>query len=122
MAVPILADRVRETTTTSGTGSFALAGARTGYRTFLAAVGTGNTCYYAVLDASTGAWEVGLGTLSGSTTLARTTVYSSSNGGSAVSFAANVKEVFVTTPASRHVSLDALGMAKINSRYGDIQA
>jgi hypothetical protein len=99
----VLSDRVKETTTSTGTSDFTLGGAVTGFQTFSAGVGNSNTTYYAV---SLGAdWEVGLGTLSGDgLTLARTTVYQSSNSDTKVSFAAGTKEVFVTYPADKAVS------------------
>tara|TARA_R110000868_G_C10556346_1_gene736432 strand:- start:45 stop:389 length:345 start_codon:yes stop_codon:yes gene_type:complete len=94
----VLADRVQETTTTTGTGAVTLAGATNGYQTF-AAVGNGNSTYYTIAGISE--WEVGIGTYTASgTTLSRTTVLSSSNSGSLVSFSAGTKNVFVTYPAS----------------------
>ena len=94
----VLADRVQETTTTTGTGTVTLAGAVSGYQTF-AAVGDGNSTYYTITG--TTEWEVGIGTYTSSgTTLSRTTVLSSSNSGSLVSFSAGTKNVFVTYPAS----------------------
>lgn len=94
----VLADRVQETTTTTGTGTVTLAGATTGYQTF-AAVGNGNSTYYTIAGISE--WEVGIGTYTSSgTTLSRTTVLSSSNSGSLVNFSAGTKNVFVTYPAS----------------------
>jgi hypothetical protein len=102
-------DRVRETSTTSGTGTLTLAGAVAGFQAF-SIIGNANTTYYGIVDATTGDWEVGIGTytLSG-TTLSRTTVLSSSNAGSLVNFAANSKDVFVTYPSSKSVYLDASG-------------
>ena len=102
-------DRVRETSTTSGTGTLTLAGAVTGFQAF-SVIGNANTTYYGIVDSTTGAFEVGIGTytLSG-TTLSRTTVLSSSNAGSLVNFAANSKDVFVTYPSSKSVYLDASG-------------
>jgi hypothetical protein len=106
-----LKDRVKETTTTTGTGTVTLAGAAAGFQSF-AAVGNGNQTFYAIVDAATGAWEVGVGTYTSSgTTLSRTTVVSSSNAGSLVDFAAGSKDVFVTYPSSRSVYLDAAGSA-----------
>jgi hypothetical protein len=104
----VLADRVQETTTTTGTGSLTLAGAVAGYQTF-AVVGNGNTCYYTIVDGS--AWEVGVGTYSTSgPTLARTTVLSNSNGNtSPITLAAGTKSVFVTYPAEASVNLNASG-------------
>ncbi|MFO0157939.1 MAG: hypothetical protein ACK51V_02745, partial [bacterium] len=97
----VVADRVLETTTTTGTGTITLGGAVTGYQSF-AAIGNANTCMYAIEDRNTGAWEVGIGTYTSSgTTLSRTTILASSNAGSAVSFAAGTKYVFATLAASK---------------------
>lgn len=93
-----LADRVRETTTTAGTGAIALGGAVSGFRTFASALATGDTTHYAI--ALGAQWEIGLGTLTAATTLARTTVLASSNNGALVSFDAGIKDVFVTAPAA----------------------
>jgi hypothetical protein len=99
----VLKDRVKETTTTTGTGTVTLGGAASGFQSF-SVIGNGNTTYYAIVDAVTGAWEVGLGTYTSSgTTLSRTIVFESSNSGNLVNFAAGVKEVFVTYPAERAV-------------------
>jgi hypothetical protein len=99
----VLKDRVKETSTTTGTGTLTLGGAASGFQSF-AVIGDGNTTYYAVVDAATGAWEVGIGTYTSSgTTLTRDTVLESSNSGSAVNFASNPKDVFVTYPAERAV-------------------
>ena len=96
----VLADRVKETTTTTGTGTVTLLGASTGFQSF-AAVGNGNTTYYTIAGQTGSEWEVGIGTYtSAGTTLSRTTVISSSNSGSLVSFSAGTKDVFVTYPAS----------------------
>lgn len=94
-------DRVRETTSTSGTGTVTLAGAVLGFRTFSSVLATSDTCYYAIVDNTTGDWETGLGTLASSTTLARTTILASSNAGSAVSLASGTKDVFLTAPAAQ---------------------
>jgi hypothetical protein len=103
----VLKDRVKETTTTAGTGTVTLAGAAAGFQSF-AAVGNGNTTYYAIVDAVTGDWEVGIGTYTASgTTLSRTTVLSSSTGGTLVPFAAGTKDVFCTYPSEKAVYLDA---------------
>jgi Chaperone of endosialidase len=100
-------DRVRETSTTAGTGTLTLAGAVSGFQAF-SVIGNANTTYYGIVDSTTGDFEVGIGTytLSG-TTLSRTTVLSSSNAGSLVNFAANSKDVFVTYPSSKSVYYDA---------------
>jgi hypothetical protein len=95
----VLADRVKETTTTAGTVTVTLLGASTGYQSF-SAIGDGNTTYYTIAGQSGSEWEVGIGTYTASgTTLARTTVISSSNAGSLVNFSAGTKDVFVTYPA-----------------------
>jgi len=96
----ILADRVQQTGTANTTVSFTLSGSVTGFQSF-AAVGNGNTTFYAATDAS-GNWEVGVGTYSTGGTLTRTTILSSSNSGSATTFASTVT-VFVTQPAEQTV-------------------
>ncbi len=105
----VLADRVRETTTVTGTGTATLLGAVSGYQSF-AAVGNANTTYYVIANQSASEWEVGIGTYTSSgTTLSRTTVLSSSNSGSLVNFSAGTKDVFVDYPASKAVYEDASG-------------
>ena len=104
----VVNDRVKETTTTTGTGTVTLGGAVSGFDTFLAGIGNSNTTYYCIQLAAE--FEVGLGTLAGdSSTLARTTVISSSNSDSAVNFSAGAKNVFCTLPASKATVLDASG-------------
>jgi hypothetical protein len=106
-----LYDRVQQTGTANTTVSFTLSASVTGFQSFTV-IGNGNTTYYAATDA-TGNWEVGLGTYSTTgPTLTRTTVYSSSNTGSAVTFSGAVN-VFVTYPAGRSVNLDASSNATI---------
>ena len=117
----VLKDRVKETSTTAGTGTLTLAGAAVGFQSF-SAIGNGNTTYYAIADSTTGAWEVGIGTYTSSgTTLSRTTVLSSSNGGSLVSFAANSKDVFCTYPSAKSVYLDSAGVV-VQQTFGAITA
>ena len=109
----ILADRVKETSTTAGNGVFTLGGAATGFQSF-AIVGNGNTTYYCIAGQGTNEWEVGIGTYaSAGTTLTRTTVLSNSSATqpSALSFAAGTKDVFVTYPSEKSVNLDASGNA-----------
>jgi len=97
----VIADRVKETTTTGGTGTVTLAGAVAGFQSF-SAIGNSNSTYYTITDSTNGTWEVGIGTYTASgTTLSRDTVLSSSSSGSLVSFAAVSKDVFVTYPAGR---------------------
>jgi hypothetical protein len=99
----IVKDRVQETSTTTGTGTFTLAGATSGFQTFSSAIGNGNTTYYAIVGGTE--WEVGLGTV-GAGTLARTTLIASSTG-SFVSFSAGDKNVFVTYPADQSIYYNA---------------
>jgi hypothetical protein len=95
----VLADRVKETTTTTGTGTVTLLGASTGFQSF-SAIGNGNSTYYTIAGQTGSEWEVGIGTYTSSgTTLSRTTVIASSNAGSLVTFSAGTKDVFVTYPA-----------------------
>ena len=119
----VLADRVQETTTTTGTGTVTLAGAVTGFQSF-AAVGDGNSTYYTIAAQSGSDWEVGIGTYTSSgTTLSRSTVLSSSNSGNLVNFGAGTKSVFVTLPAEAALAnspnLDG-GVPSTN--YGGAQA
>lgn len=102
----VYADRVQETSTTTGTGTYTLAGAVLGSQSF-AAVGDGNTCYYCAIgvdgngNPNADGWEVGLGTYTlAGTTLARTTVLASSNGGAAVNWPAGTRRIFVDLPAT----------------------
>jgi len=102
----VINDRVKETSTTTGTGTIDLAGAETGYESFVAGIGTTNTTYYAIELNSAGEWEVGIGTVTDATpdTLSRDTIITSSNSDSAVNFSAGTKNVFCTLPAKRTVS------------------
>lgn len=102
----VVKDRVKQTTTTAGTGTITLSGSVSGFQTF-SVIGDGNTTYYAIVDSISGDWEVGLGTYTASgTTLSRDTVLESSNSGSLVPFAAGTKDVFVTYPAEKAVMVD----------------
>ena len=106
----VLADRVRETTTTTGTGSVTLGGAYTGFQTFLAGVANNNSTYYTIANVTTGEYEVGIGTYTtAGNLLSRTTVLTSSNSNALVNFAAGSKDVFVTQPAGRAVYIDSVG-------------
>jgi hypothetical protein len=97
----VLADRVLETSTTTGSGTISLAGAKPGYQSF-SVVGNGNTTYYTIAGVTE--WEVGIGTYTASgTTLSRDTVLASSAGGAKVTFSAGIKDVFVDYPAGRAV-------------------
>jgi hypothetical protein len=102
----VVKDRVKVVSTTTGTGTFTLGAAPSGFQNF-SVIGDGNTTYYAIVDSAAGAWEVGIGTYTSSgTTLSRTTILESSTGGTAVNFAAGDKDVFVTYPAERAVYQD----------------
>jgi len=107
----VLKDRVQETTTSPGTGDATLNGAVTGYQTFSSAIGNGNTCYYAITDQGGPNWEVGLGTyVSSGNVLQRTTVLSSSAGGTTkANFSTGTQAIFVTYPAEKSVNLDGTG-------------
>ena len=113
----VINDRVKETSTTTGTGTLSLAGAVTGFETFVAGIGNSNTTYYAIVNTVNAEFEVGLGTVTDASpdTLARTTIISSSNSDSAVDFAAGTKNVFCTLPASKSVILDASGNIVANN-------
>lgn len=102
----VLKDRVKETSTTTGTGTLTLGGAVTDYQAFSSAIGNGNTTYY-VIDSGT-EWEVGLGTV-GAGTLSRDTILASSNSGSAVNFGAGTKTVWCDYPAGKAIYKDANG-------------
>ena len=105
----VVKDRVQETSTTTGTGTFTLAGAVSGFQSF-SVIGNANTTYYAIVGGTE--WEVGLGTYTSSgTTLSRDTILESSNSGSAVNFSAGTKNVFVTYPAEKSLYVDASGNA-----------
>jgi hypothetical protein len=117
----VLKDRVKETSVTAGTGTLTLAGASAGFQSF-SAIGNGNTTYYAIVDSAAGTWEVGIGTYTSSgTTLSRTTVLSSSNSGSLVTFSSNSKDVFVTYPSEKSVYEDASNVV-VQQSYGAITA
>jgi len=108
----VINDRVKELSTTSGTGTLDLDGAVTGFDTFVSGIGDTNTTYYAIFEQGTANWEVGIGTVGDATpdTLARTTILTNSDGNtSAITLSAGTKDVFCTLPASKAVYLDASG-------------
>ena len=98
----MFADRVKETTTTTGTGTISLGGAATNFITFVAGIGDANRCYYSIVHQTLAEWEVGIGTVSDlvTDTLSRTTVLASSNAGALVNFSAGTKDVFCTNAAN----------------------
>tara|TARA_R110002051_G_scaffold142940_1_gene216010 strand:+ start:55 stop:675 length:621 start_codon:yes stop_codon:yes gene_type:complete len=107
----VLNDRVKETSTTTGTSqtTWTLAGAATGYQTFNSGIGSSNTTYYCIFN-NPDEWEVGYGTLSTSSNLQRTTILSNSDGNtSAVNFGSGTKDVFCTLPASKAVVEESTG-------------
>lgn len=105
-----LADRVRETSTSTGTGNFTLTGPVTGYSSFNASITSGNTLYYTIADQSGANWEVGIGTFTATATLARTTVISNSLGTTAlISFTAGTKDVFIDLPSEAAVTQTDVG-------------
>ena len=106
----VINDRVKVTSTTTGTGAFALGAAVTGFEPLAQGIGNSNTTYYGSFNQGTTEFEVGLGTLDGtSANLTRTTVISSSNSDAAVNFNSGTKDVCCTLPASKSVYLDATG-------------
>lgn len=109
----VFADLVEETTTTTGTGSYTLAGAATGFQSFSAGIGTSNETFYAVTDGTD--WEVSRGTLSDGTTLTRATVLDSSNSGSAVNWGAGTKRIYAVAPALAVSRLYAQAVNNIGS-------
>jgi hypothetical protein len=106
----VINDRVKVTSTSTGTGAFALGVAQTGFEDFTA-IGNSNTTYYTIFNQGTTEWEVGLGTLDAtSANLTRTTILTSSNSDSVVTFTGGTKDVFCTLPASKAIYLDADGI------------
>ena len=102
----VLNDRVKETTTTTGTGAITLAGAVSSFETFAAGVGNSNTTYYAIVHQTANEWEVGKGTLNGdSSQIITRQIYSSSNSDSGVNFSAGTKDVFCTFPAVKTMDM-----------------
>ena len=116
----VLADRVKETTTTTGTVPVTLAGASTGFQAF-AVIGDTNTTYYTIAGQTTSEWEVGIGTYSTTgPTLTRTTVLASSTGGAAINFSAGTKDVFVTYPAGYSANAVGGGIGAINLNASEV--
>ena len=121
----VINDRVKETSTTTGTGTFSLGGTSKGFETFVAGVGGGNTTYYCINNStSTGTeFEVGVGGIVAGTpnTLTRNTILSSSNSDNLVSFTGGEKDVFCTVPAKKAVSpvMQATGFVVTHSQTLD---
>lgn len=106
----VIADRVLETSNSTGAGSITLNGPAFGFRSFYSIVGVGNSTYYCITNTTTGEWEVGLGTLINSTTFARDMVFSSSNSDLLVGFSAGGLQVFCTYPAKKSIYTDTSGV------------
>ena len=107
----VINDRVKETSTTTGTGTLDLAGAVTGFVTFVSGIGNSNTTYYAIFEQGTNNFEIGIGTVTDATpdTLARTTVINNSAGNTSKINFSGTLDVFCTLPASKSVYLDSTG-------------
>ena len=111
----VVADRVQETTTTTGTGTVVLGGAVIGFQSF-AVIGNNNQTYYTIADQSGSNWEVGIGTYySGNLSLSRTTILASSNANAAVVFTSGPKSVFVTYPAEKAIYSDPSNVTTITN-------
>jgi len=111
----VVNDRVKETSTTTGTGTLNLAGAVSGFQTFVAGIGNSNVTYYAIVNDSGTEFEIGIGTVTDASpdTLSRTTILESSNSDSAVNFSSGTKTVFCTLPASKAVFEDTDGHVSV---------
>ena len=122
----VLNDRVKQTSTSTGTGTINLTGTETGFETFVTGIGDGNSCFYAIANDGTSEFEVGIGTVTDAATdtLSRTTVISSSNSDNLVDFTAGTKTVFCTYPAKRAPSAAMTATTYItthNSTISDTQ-
>jgi hypothetical protein len=119
----VIADRVRESSVSTGTGNFTLGGAVTGYQTFASALANGDTTYYTIADQGGANWEVGIGTFTSPSTLSRDTILSSSNSNTIVTFGAGTKDVFISLPASKTVqsfSAGSTGLSPSTATFGPI--
>lgn len=94
----VINDRVKETTSTVGTGTVTLSGAQLGFQSFSSGIGSGNSTYYTI--ALGNQWEVGIGSLTNATTFTRDSIISSSNSNTTVNFTTGVKDIFVALPAT----------------------
>lgn len=115
------ADRVKETTTTTGTGSVTLLGAVSQFRAFSSAFAVNDYVYYAIVGQTGTEWEVGRGQLTGPTTLARQDVSASSNSNALVSFSAGTKDVFCTVLGQRINDFDTTGKVVAKARGNAMQ-
>jgi len=122
MAAFVLNDRVKETSTTTGTGTFDLAGAEIGFETFVSGIGTTNSTFYAISNDGKNEFEVGIGTVTDATpdTLSRDTIISSTNSDNAVNFTSGTKTVFCTYPAKRAPSASMTATTYITTHASTI--
>ncbi len=118
----VLNDRVKQTSTSTGTGTINLTGTETGFETFVTGIGNGNSCFYAIANDGTSEFEVGIGTVTDAATdtLSRTTIISSSNSDNAVNFSAGTKTVFCTYPAKRAPSAAMTATTYVNTHASTI--
>ena len=118
----VLNDRVKQTSTTTGTGTFSLTGTETGFETFVAGIGTTNSTFYCISHDGTSEFEVGIGTVTDASpdTLSRDTIISSSNSDNAVNFTTGTKTVFCTYPAKRAPSAGMTAATYINTHASTI--
>ena len=119
----VLNDRVKETTTSTGTGTINLAGAADTFETFVAGIGTTNKCFYCISHETANEFEVGIGTVTAASpdTLSRDTIISSSNSDSAVNLSAGTKDVFCTYPASRAPSASMLATTYVTTHNSTLR-
>ena len=122
----VLNDRVKETSTTTGTGTFSLAGAEVGFESFVSGIGTTNSTFYAISNDGKNEFEVGIGTVTDASpdTLSRTTIISSTNSDNAVNFTSGTKTVFCTYPAKRAPSASMTATTYVtthSSTISDVQ-
>ena len=118
----VLNDRVKQTSTTTGTGTFSLTGTETGFETFVTGIGDTNSTFYAISRDGSSEFEVGIGTVTdaGTDTLSRDTVISSSNSDNKVDFSAGTKTVFCTYPAKRAPSAAMTASTYVNTHSATI--
>ena len=113
----VLNDRVKQTSTTTGTGTFSLTGTEVGFETFVTGIGDTNSTFYAIALDGTAQFEVGIGTVTDAATdtLSRDTVISSSNSDNKVDFGVGTKTVFCTYPAKRAPSAGMTASTYVNT-------
>ena len=110
----VTADRVSDTTTTTGTGNITVSGvAPIGYKALSTVLSVSDTFYYCIQNETTAEWETGVGTYVSLNVFARTTVLASSNSGSLVSFSAGTKTVFITLAATKTLQIAPTGALNV---------